>query len=94
MNQETRTYKCANVVYAFMSEFIQVINASEQKRRLFVICDDCFWVASAIDSDKFGATSCPLCSKRLSSTPLADNESYNYNYDERLGVEVEFCPIR
>jgi len=73
-----------------MSDVIQVIKTSEQKQRLFVICDDCFWVASAIDADKFEATSCPLCSNGISSTPLADNESYNYNYNERRGVEVDF----
>jgi hypothetical protein len=77
-----------------MSDVIQVITASQQKRRLFVICDDCFWVASAIDADKFDATSCPLCCKHISSTPLADNESYSYTYDERRGVEVDFRSIR
>ena len=59
-----------------------------------MICDDCFWVASAIGADKFDTISCPLCSKRISSTPLADNESYSYNYDERRGVEVDFHSIR
>jgi hypothetical protein len=77
-----------------MSDVIQVITASQQKQRLFVICDDCFWVASAIDADKFDATSCPLCSKHISSAPLADNESYSYTYNERRGVEVDFRSIR
>lgn len=60
-----------------MSDVIQVITTPEQKRRSFVICDDCFWIASAIDADKFDATSCPMCSKLISSTLLADNESYS-----------------
>ena len=77
-----------------MSDVIQVITASEQKQRLFVICDDCFWVASAIDADKFDATSCPLCSEHISSIPLADSESYTYNYSERSGVEVDFHSTR
>jgi len=94
MNQKTRTYKCLNVVYASMSDVIQVITAPEQKRRLFVICDNCFWVASATDAEKFDATSCPLCNERISSSPLVDNESYSYNYDERRGVEVDFRSSR
>jgi hypothetical protein len=72
-----------------MSDVIQVVT-SEKGRRLFVICDNCFWVASAIDAHKFDATSCPLCSKRICSTPLAENESYSYNYDEIRGVQVDF----
>lgn len=93
MDQKTRTYKCVNVVYASMSDVIQVIT-TQHKRRLFVICDECFWVASALDADKFDATSCPLCNKRISCTPLTDNESYSYTYDERRGVEVDFRSIR
>jgi len=77
-----------------MSDVIQVITAPEQKRRLFVICDNCFWVASATDAEKFDATSCPLCNERISSSPLVDNESYSYNYDERRGVEVDFRSSR
>ena len=77
-----------------MSDVIQVITASGQKLRLFMICDDCFWAASAIDADKFDGTLCPLCSKRISSTPLADNESYSYNYNERRGLEVGFHSTR
>lgn len=94
MNQKTITYKCVNVVYASMSDVIQVITGSQQKRRLFVICDECFWVASAIDADKFDATSCPLCNRRISSMSLAENESYSYTYNERRGVEVDFRSIR
>jgi hypothetical protein len=93
MNQQTRTYKCPNVVYVSVSDVIQVINGSGQVQRLFVICDDCFWVASVTDANKFDTTSCPLCNKRLSSTSLADNESYNYNYNEHRGVEVNFRSI-
>lgn len=94
VNQETRTYKCENVVYVSMSDVIQVITASAQKRRLFVICDNCYWVASVTDTDKFEATLCPLCNKHVSSTPLADNESYSYDYNERRGVEVDFRSVR
>ena len=89
MHKDTRTHKWLNVVYVSMSDVIQVITTSEQKR-LFVICESCFWVASVIDADKFGIISCPLCNKPLSSTPLANDESYDYHYDERRGVEVDF----
>lgn len=60
------------------------------KTRLFLICDDCYWCASAIKTRLIEIDSCPHCQKPVSSIPLADNEGYTYNYDERHGVEVDF----
>ena len=62
---------------------ITTCNAAEFKQRLFVICDDCFWCASAIDT-------CPQCRKAVSSLPLCTDEAYSYNYTPGRGVELEF----
>jgi hypothetical protein len=76
-----------DVVYASMSEVIQVIKTLEQKLRVFVICDDCFWVASAIDADRFDASSCPSCSTRISFMPLAVHDGYSYTFDEGRSID-------
>lgn len=38
----------------------------EQKQRLFVIRDDCFWCASAIRTRNFELEFCPQCTKPIS----------------------------
>jgi hypothetical protein len=67
---------------------------SMTKTRLFLICDDCYWCASATRTRLVEIDSCPQCQKQVSSIPLTDNEGYTYNYDKRHGVEVEFWSSR
>jgi len=67
---------------------------SSTKTGLFLICDDCYWCASAITTRLIDIDSCPQCEKQVSSIPLADNERYSYNYDESHGVEVDFWSNR
>jgi hypothetical protein len=57
-----------------------------------LICDDCYWCASAIRTRLVEIDSCPQCQKQVSSMPLTDNERYTYNYDN--GVEVDFWSSR
>ena len=64
------------------------------KPRLFLICDDCYWCASAIKTRLVDLDSCPQCQKQISSIPLTDNERYTYNYDKGHGVEVDFWSTR
>lgn len=66
----------------------------KQQERLFVICDDCFWVASALSARYFEPVSCPMCDKPLSSLPISDGERYNYNYTKTRGVELDFYSDR
>lgn len=60
------------------------------KTKLFLICDDCYWCASALKTRIVEIVSCPQCQKLVSSIPLTDTESYTYNYDKGHGVQVDF----
>jgi hypothetical protein len=60
------------------------------KSKLFLICDDCYWCASALKIRPVEIVTCPQCQKVVSSIPLTDDESYTYSYDKRNGVEVDF----
>ena len=64
------------------------------RTKLFLICDNCYWCASAIKTRLIDIDSCPKCEKQVSAIPLTDNERYTYNYDERHGVEVDFWSTR
>jgi len=66
----------------------------KQQERLFVICDDCYWCASAISERYFDVVTCPTCKKPLTSIPISREERYNYNYSHDRGVELEFFSDR
>jgi hypothetical protein len=70
---------------------MSLVNGIEkQQKRLFVICDNCFWCASAINTHQFEVNSCPECNNPVSLLPIANNEEYRYNYTVSRGVELEF----
>lgn len=62
----------------------------KRQERLFVICDDCLWVASSLSTRFITPVSCPMCDKPLSSLPISNAERYNYNYSKTCSVELEF----
>lgn len=62
----------------------------KQRNRLFIICDDCFWVASALNARYFDPVTCPVCGKPLSSLPISNDERYTFSYNLIRGVELEF----
>jgi len=66
----------------------------KQQERLFIMCDDCFWVASALSARYFDPVTCPICDKPLSSLPISNDERYNYNYTRNRGVELDFYSDR
>lgn len=61
-----------------------------QKERLFVICDSCYWCASALSQRFFDPDTCPDCCRPLSSLALSSDECYGFNYDKTRGVELDF----
>jgi hypothetical protein len=73
---------------------ITTCNAAEFKQRLFVICDDCFWCASALNTRMHHIDTCPQCRKAVSSLPLSIDEAYRYNYTPIRGIELEFYSLR
>jgi uncharacterized paraquat-inducible protein A len=56
----------------------------------FLICDFCFWSASALSIRRSDIMECPRCSRLLSRIPLAKEEIYLFNYSPARGVELEF----
>jgi hypothetical protein len=66
----------------------------KQQKRLFVICDDCFWVASALNARYSDPVACPACGKPLSSLPISNDERYTYSYNLTRGVELDFYSER
>lgn len=62
--------------------------------REFLICDFCFWAASATSMRRHDVVTCPQCNAMVSRIPLTENESFTFNYDERRGVELDFAAAR
>jgi len=62
----------------------------KQKKRLFIICDDCYWCASALSQRYFDYVICPKCDMPLSFLPISNDEIYKFNYDKTRGVELDF----
>jgi hypothetical protein len=60
------------------------------KQKMFIICDNCFWCASALSMRRYDFISCPQCKKPLSSLPISNDETYRFNYDQVRGVELHF----
>jgi hypothetical protein len=82
--------------YLEMSSLVQInpsLDSLGQKKRLFIICDDCFWCASALDTRPADIDSCALCARPVSSLPIGQNEKYLFKYTPKRGVELEFSSI-
>ncbi|MGI0036752.1 MAG: hypothetical protein ACRD99_00150 [Nitrososphaera sp.] len=79
-----------------MVSLLEVYNINSSKRlpRLFLICDFCFWAASATSIRRHDVASCPQCDHPLSRIPLGDSESFTFNYEKRRGVELAFSSRR
>ena len=67
------------------------IDSSVRLPRQFLICDFCFWAASAICTRRHDVVTCPQCDAVVSKIPLADNESFTFSYDIKRGVELDFA---
>jgi hypothetical protein len=59
----------------------------------FTLCGSCYWCASYLDGR--GVETCPACmSNRFESIPVAGNEMYVFDYDEKRAVTVDFLPMK
>jgi hypothetical protein len=63
---------------------------SDRRQKTFVICESCYWCASALSTRQFDIDECPICKNPVSSLPLENNEIYKYNFTHSRGVELEF----
>jgi hypothetical protein len=65
---------------------------------IFILCDKCYWCATYFDNRRIPTdNNCPQCnanSNQLTSFPIASNESFTVNYNDKHGVELEFKPRR
>jgi hypothetical protein len=63
---------------------------------IFILCDRCYWCATYFDNRRLPLdNNCPQCyanSSQLTSFPIASNESFTVNYNDKRGVEFEFKP--
>jgi hypothetical protein len=73
---------------------IRNIDSLVKLPRLFLMCDFCFWAASAISTRRRDVVTCPQCSAEISRIPLTEKESFTFSYDERRGVELDFATAR
>jgi predicted Zn-ribbon and HTH transcriptional regulator len=63
---------------------------------IFVLCDTCYWCATYFDKIRIPVDdNCPQCNannNELTSFPIMSNESFTFDYNDKLGVELEFMP--
>jgi hypothetical protein len=68
---------------------------------IFIICQSCFWCASCFPSQVLGTIAaaaedstspkCPSCIEgNIESIPIAENENYRFDYNNKRGVVMEF----
>jgi len=60
-----------------------VVKLSGRKKRLFLVCDYCYWSASALPTRRFDLSACPECTRPISSLPLPDEEQIGGHDDLR-----------
>jgi hypothetical protein len=79
-----------------MSSVLEIKNdhSFEKLSRQFLICDFCFWAASAVAMRRHDIINCPQCNAEISRIPLADNERFTFSYDRKRGVELDFVSSR
>lgn len=79
-----------------MSSLLEIRNADSLLKlpREFLMCDFCFWAASAISTRRSDVVTCPQCSAEVSRIPLTEKESFTFSYDKRRGVELDFAKAR
>jgi hypothetical protein len=65
---------------------------------IFILCDTCYWCATYFDKTRIPVDNdCPQCnanSNELTSFPIMANESFIFDYNDKLGVELGFKPRR
>jgi len=79
-----------------MSSLLEIagVDSSLRLPREFLICEFCFWAASAISTRKHDIMKCPQCNSAISRIPLSLNESFTFSYDTKHGVELDFALSR
>ena len=73
-------------------------SSSSSSQPIFILCDSCYWCATYFDKTRVPSeNACPQCNannNQLTSFPIASNESFTFNYNDKRGIEFEFKPRR
>lgn len=64
-------------------------------QKCFVICESCFWCASAYviyGDERMTSSRCPRCNNNdtLNSIPLSDSETCTFDYSPKRGLTLQF----
>jgi hypothetical protein len=83
-----------------MSELATILKSTSKIRNrsslppISILCDQCYWYATYLDKTRIPIdNSCPKCNTdgtELSSFPIMSDKSFTIDYNEKLGVELEF----
>jgi predicted Zn-ribbon and HTH transcriptional regulator len=69
-------------------------SSSSSSPPIFILCDNCYWCATYFDKTRIPVDNiCPKCNannNELTSFPIASNESFTFDYNDKRGVELEF----
>jgi len=61
---------------------------------IFILCDTCYWCATYFDKTRVPMdNNCPQCNannNELTSFPIAQNESFTFDYNGKRGIEFKF----
>ena len=61
----------------------------DYQNRLFALCESCYWTATFFT--KIERYECPVCqSKDIALIPLNRDEKYDYNYELKRGLQINF----
>jgi hypothetical protein len=61
----------------------------DYQNRLFALCESCYWTATIFI--KIENYHCPVCkSNDIALIPLNRDEKYEYKFEPKLGLQVNF----
>ena len=61
----------------------------DNDNRLFALCESCYWTATFFT--KIASYKCPVCqSKDIDLIPLNRDEKYDYKYELKRGLQINF----
>jgi hypothetical protein len=58
---------------------------------IFILCETCYWCATYFDKSRLPTEKCPMCLNDVemsSFLPILHNEAFTFNYNHKLGVEL------
>jgi hypothetical protein len=61
----------------------------DYQNRLFALCESCYWTATFFT--KIQSYECPVCqSRNIALIPLNHDEKYDYKYELKRGLQINF----